>query len=160
MKLKYILTSLLILALLVSTAGAKPVTLVASKTTNQSSISQVFPVNPYMKGAVFTLKVTAAASAANDTLDIFLQQSPNDGATWSDFGNLTRATGAGGAVVSMGRWFRDMAPETELGAATNGTLATGILQGPIGSEIRIYQKIANTTATSSFTYSVSMDYFT
>lgn len=158
--LKKILVSFLILALLFGMAGAKPITLIASKTATVSSISDTFPVNPNMKGAVFTLKVSAASYVANDTLDIYLQHSTDGGTTWTDFGNMTRVLGNGGAVTSIGRWFRDMAPETELGAATNGTLAAGILQGPIGSAIRIYQKITDPVlpaANASFTYSMTMD---
>lgn len=108
-----------------------------------------------LKAALFFLSVTAAATESSDTLDVYVQHSPDDGTTWDDFIHFTQVLGNGGAKKFIASWTRDVTPESELKAPADGSLAAGVLQGPIAPTIRVKWVIVDSgTQNASFTFSL------
>lgn len=105
--------------------------------------------------AVIQLTVSAAAAAAGDTLDVYIQHSVDGGTTYDDFVHFTTVLGNGGAKKFLAFWSGLVAPETELGAPTDGTLAVGVKQGQTGSKWKTKWVIAG--GTPNFTFKVDAD---
>lgn len=107
--------------------------------------------------ALFVLDVTSAAAGAGDLLDVFLQHSPDETAAWwDDFVRFTQVLGNGGAKRFIASWRRDGAlPESEMRAPADGTMAAGVLNGPVGPRWRIRWIVTNGGG-PSFTFSVRM----
>lgn len=107
--------------------------------------------------ATFLLVVSAAATDAIDTFDLFLQFSPDGGTTWQDFVHFTQVLGNGGAKKYLASWQAGIAPGTLMAAPTDGTLAAGVRQGPIASAIRAKAVVVDADANASFTWSLWCD---
>lgn len=135
-------------------------TLVASAARTESGNSG--PLTPYradrsIKASVFLLTVSVAATESGDTLDVYVQSSPDDGTTWDDFIHFTQVLGNGGAKKFIATWIRDVTPETELKAPADAALTAGVLQGPISPVLRVKWVIVDaSTVNASFTFSVSV----
>lgn len=124
--------------------------LVPSNTVTSSGNA---PINLSLpESVVFQLNVTAAATAAGDTLDVYLQSSV-DGTTWDDFVHFTQVLGNGGAKRFIAQWNSRIAPTAALHAATDGSLAAGVAQGPVGSTLRAKWVVVSASA-PSFTFSI------
>src|ERR1051325_11319265 len=106
-----------------------------------------------IQAAAFLLNVTVAATAAGDTLNVYIQSSMDAGTTWDDFVSFTQVLGNGGAKKFMAYWNGMITPETELGAPGDGVLAAGVKQGPIGEQVRIKWVIVSGSA-PSFTFTM------
>ena len=108
--------------------------------------------------ACFGLIVSAAATDAGDTLDVYVQHSPDGGTTWDDFIHFTQVLGNGGAKAFIAQWNALASPESELHVPSDAAMAAGVLQGPVGNTVRIKWVIVNAgAANQSFTFSVSLD---
>jgi hypothetical protein len=101
----------------------------------------------------FLLNVTAAATAAGDTLNVYVQSTIDGGTTWNDFVSFTQVLGNGGAKKFEADWNAIAGPTTALGPPTDATLAAGVKQGPIGAGFRVKWVIASASA-PSFTFSL------
>lgn len=125
------------------------------QTTSGSSVLTA-PVHiERLKAAAFLLTVSAAATAAGDTLDVYLQSSIDGGTTYDDFVHFTQVLGNGGAKKFIARWMRDLAPTAALSAPGDATLAAGVAQGPVGTTWRVKWVIVSASA-PSFTFKVDM----
>lgn len=114
--------------------------------------ASVLPQMPLIERARFVLKVTAAAAAAGDTLDVYVQRTIDGGTTWDDFVHFTQVLGNGGVKTFIAEWTKEVTPETELRAPADGALAAGVLQGgPFGEDIRVKWVIAGSTPNFTFT---------
>jgi len=104
---------------------------------------------------IFELNVTAAATAAGDTLNVYVQASPDNGTTWGDVVSFTQVLGNGGAKVFFARVSLIVTPTVSTAIApTDGTLAAGTVnQGPAGSLWRVKRVLVQASA-ASFTFSV------
>lgn len=134
-------------------------TLVSSAARNASGNSGA--LTPFgskvgkLKAAVFLLTVSAAATESGDTLDLYVQHSPDDGTTWDDFIHFTQVLGNGGAKKYIATWLRDAPPESEIKAPADGALAAGVLQGPVTPLWRAKWVVVDSgTANASFTFSL------
>lgn len=108
-----------------------------------------------LRAAVYFLNVSAAATDAGDTLDVYVQHTPDDGTTWDDFIHFTQVLGNGGAKKFIATWVRDYTPESEIKAPADAALAAGILQGPTAPLIRVKWVIVDAgTDNASFTFSL------
>ena len=96
------------------------------------------------------LDVTAAATDAGDTLDIFLQTTI-DGTNWVDIYHFTQAIGTGGAKRYFGKVMFDAAL-TEFENATALGVAAG--RSIAGSQYRVRWEIVEVDA-AGFTFSVT-----
>lgn len=134
-------------------------TLVASAartaTGNSGSLKSLLRHPEMVKKIRAVLDVTAAATAAGDTLDVYLQTT-YDGTNWQDIGHFTQVLGNGGALKHTLEWTRDgVTPESEMHVPQAAAIAAGaVLQGlKLGADTRIAWVVVNGTA-ASFTFSV------
>jgi len=128
-------------------------TVTASGTSTASGGFGAIEVTDVM-WAEFLLNVTAAATAAGDTLDVYVQASCDGGTTWDDFVHFTQVLGNGGAKKYLARWQGMIAPTTAQAAPQDGALAAGVAAGPHGSVWRVKWVVVSASA-PSFTFSVS-----
>lgn len=106
------------------------------------------------QGVLFQLDVTAAATEAGDTLDVFVQTTI-DGTNWVDVVHFTQVVGNGGAKRYFAKCTSDLAePMFENSAA----LAAGSVRNMIGTAYRCRWAMndATTVGNISFTFSVTM----
>jgi hypothetical protein len=135
--------------------------LVASAVRTASGDSGTLPVGSHFElltNAVFTLDVTAASSAAGDTLNVYVQHSCDEGTTWDDFVSYTQVLGNGGAKKFLAFWaMNSTAPTTPIKAPQDGALTAGnVQQGPVCDGWRVKWVIVNGGGSHSFTFSVSV----
>lgn len=105
--------------------------------------------------AVFFLDVTAAATDVGDTLDVYIQQSPDNGTNWDDFVHFTQVLGNGGVKQFIAEWSAFPSAESELHAKADGSLAAGVLQGPVSETWRVKWVVVDAgTVNVSFTFAV------
>lgn len=130
----------------------------ARTTSGNSGILQVSLRLDRLSAGAFVLDVSAAAAAAGDTLDVYVQSVINGdqgSPWWDDFIHFTQVLGNGGAKRIHALWLRDYAPATQLGAVQDAAMAAGVLNGPIGDSIRVKWVIGG--ATPSFTFSLGVN---
>jgi hypothetical protein len=109
--------------------------------------------------ALFLLEVTAAATAAGDTLNVFIQSSI-DGTVWDDFVHFTEVVGDAGAKKYTASWSALLTPTTAMGAPADGALAAGVKQGSVGTQFRVKWTVVDaTTDDASFTFSLKAQTF-
>lgn len=115
-----------------------------------SGVSASTPVEPY-SSATFLMDVTAAATDAADTLDVYVQASV--GSVWDDFVHFTQVLGNGGAKKFVAEHSALVTPESELHAPSDAALAVGVLQGPKAGRWRVKWVIVDaSTVNASFNF--------
>lgn len=133
---------------------------VDSDTYTASTTVELGDWGQYLVDCRFILDVTAAATAAADTLNVRIQSSYNKDAVdpiWDDFASFTQVVGDGGAKQEILSWNRAPTPESEQRAPADGTLAAAsVLQGPVGKWWRMDVTVVSDTA-PSFTFSLIGD---
>lgn len=109
-----------------------------------------------VRAAIFLLDVTVDESTAADKLNVFVQSSIDDGATYDDFIHFTEHAGNAGAKKYLATWYRDVTPESEMRQPADAALAAGVLQGPVGDKLRLKWVVTDDSLAASFTFSVSV----
>ena len=155
MRRLFLLASALLAFGLAAPATAQ-VTLVASAARTTSSTAAVSVPVELVQSAIFQLTVSAAATDAGDTLDVYVQHTVDGGTTWDDFVHFTQVLGNGGAKKFLATWNRQVTPESELKPPADAGLAAGVLQGPVGSTWRVKWVIVDADVDGSFTFALSM----
>ncbi len=106
---------------------------------------------------MFLLNVTAAATEAGDTLDVFIQKNvgPEDTPVWHDFIHFTQVLGNGGAKQHVAQVSTELIT-TSMGVVKDGALAVGCENGPISDRLRIKWNIVDvaTLGNQSFNFAV------
>lgn len=127
-------------------------TLLASAARTATSTGEAAVRLPRADAYAFTLVVTAAATDAGDTLDVFVQ-TKLDGTNWTDVVAFTQVLGNGGAKRYIAKVVAALAQDDfEVGSA----LSAGEVRHLIGDEWRVRFAIADvSTDDASFTFSVS-----
>ena len=132
------------------------ITLVASRTDISSPTPIVLTNNlSSLMAAVFLLNVTAAATAAGDTFDLYIQDALDDGATiFDDFIHFTQVLGNGGAKKYVAEWsgFGAVASSPQR-AVADASMAAGVINGPKGAIWRV-KPIIVSASSPSFTWSL------
>jgi hypothetical protein len=108
------------------------------------------------KRATILLDVTAAAAAAGDTLNVYIQKNvgPAAAPVWHDFVSFTQVLGNGGAKQFVAQVVNELAT-TGVGAVKDAALAAGSAEnGPWSEDWRVKWVIASASA-PSFTFSIS-----
>lgn len=107
--------------------------------------------------ALVILNVTAAAAAAGDTLDVWVQHSWDDGTTFDDFIKFTQVLGNGGTLVHLAPWSLYGGAPSAMHKAVTKTLVAGSspILGPLGPVWRVQYTTA-TAGTANFTFGVSV----
>jgi len=125
----------------------------AARTASGNSVAgtPISTLGRYHK-ALVCLQVTAAATLAGDTLDVYIQKNVGGEETpiWHDFIHFTQVLGNGGAKTFVAQLTSDDIT-TAMGPVTDGTLAAGVAQGPWSDRWRVKWVIAGT---GSFTFAV------
>jgi hypothetical protein len=113
-----------------------------------------------ISAALFILNVTAAAAAAGDTLDVWVQHSWDDGTTFDDFLHFTQVLGNGSTLKHLCAWTMQSTAPAAMHKAVTKTLtaAASPLLGPIGPIWRAQYTTA-TAGTANFTWSVSVQQY-
>lgn len=109
---------------------------------------------PYTEMQV-TLDVTAAATEAGDTLDVYVDTSFDGGVTFVNIGHFTQVLGNGGAKRFIMAFKAAPIAASNSVSATADQAASAALQIGIGDRIRYRSVAVNaTTVNNSFTYSL------
>lgn len=110
--------------------------------------------------AVVALKVTAAATEAGDTLDVFVDTSFDGGATWHNVVHFPQVLG--NTAIGTGKTYTaTLAPAASAGTATTDTsadAAAGAVRPTLlGDQLRVRWTIVDavTTGNASFTFGVT-----
>jgi hypothetical protein len=132
--------------------------LLASAARTESGVGSNMPISNNNTGIVFLLTVTNKATEVGDTLDVYVQDSIDDGTTWDDVVHFTQQLGNGSdAEKSIAAVCKNMSPESELHAPQDAAMGVGVRQGPIGPLLRVKYVIADSgTDNATFTFGVGM----
>lgn len=104
-------------------------------------------------GGEFQLAVTAAAAAAGDTLNVYVQSSTDNGTTWDDFVSFTQVLGNGGVKNFDAGWTSLAGAPAAMHALQDAALTAGnVQQGPNGDLWRVKWVIGG--ASPNFTFAV------
>lgn len=139
-----------------TTSAHKPVTLLAAQTTiltstGEDAVEISLPGAAPLTAVQFVLDVTAAATAAADTLDVFVQ-TQLDETNWVDVVHFTQVVGDGGALRYISKVTADLAnAEFEVGTALGAAAARNLL----GHRWRArWVLVDDGTDNASFTFSI------
>lgn len=103
-----------------------------------------------VNGFAFELDVTAAATDADDTLDVYVQTTL-DGTNWIDVVHFTQCVGNGGAKRHIGKVLAGAAETMfEAGAA----LAAGSVRNLLGDKWRVKYVQVDADSDGTFTFAV------
>jgi len=115
------------------------------------------PTSASLKSLVFLLGVTNADTDANDTLDVFIQESPDGGTTWNDICHFAQVIGTASAGKQQAIINCEAEPEIEMAAPSDAAMAVStVRQGPVCSPIRAKYIIVDggSDADQTFTFSL------
>jgi len=129
------------------------VTLAASEARTETGNTSSSVRLPNARGFAFALDVTAAATDASDTLDVFVQ-TKIDGTNWVDVLAFTQVTGNGGTKRHIGT----INPTNATTMFENGSaLSAGSVRHITGDEWRVRWSIDDQASDdASFTFSVTV----
>lgn len=121
----------------------------AGAASNISQTASVF--REVFREATILLNVTSASTLVGDTLDVFIDSSPDAGITWFNVGHFTQVLGNGGAVKHIMSLRADNPGATAVVSVTADAVAGATRQFGINDRLRPRH---TTVGTGSFTYSV------
>lgn len=108
-----------------------------------------------LKEAQILLDVTAAGSAADDTLDVYVDTTLDGGTTWINVVHFTQVLGNGGAK----KFGATLAPQSAVATApvalTADAAAGAVRPGFLGNQLRARYTIVAGAGTHAFTFSVT-----
>lgn len=105
-----------------------------------------YKINDLYKELAVILNIFEAADAADDTLDVFVDTSFDDGETWLNLGRFTQAVGNGGAKTFVMSLIPDNPGGTAVFDASADQDAGDTLQCGFGQRIRYRAAVASGTA--------------
>lgn len=131
------------------------VTLDTATTIAASRSSASFDSGGLVRRALFQLDVTLADTDAGDTLDVYIQHSPDGGTTWFDFVHFAQFLGTSAAAKRMAEWHGDQKHSADEYAPATETLGAGVVKhGPIASLWRVRSVVVDADADASFSFTV------
>lgn len=101
--------------------------------------------------AMVTLTVSAAATGAGDTLDVFIDTSVDGGTTWLNVGHFTQVLGNGGAKTFVMSLRADNPGASAVADVTSNAAAGATRQFGIGDRLRYRSTVANS---GNFTFGI------
>jgi hypothetical protein len=102
------------------------------------------------------LDVTAAATAVDDTLDVYIDTSFDGGTTWVNIGHFTQVLGNGGTKRFVMSFVANPVASSNATDATADQTAGNALQIGFGDRLRARGVVVDPTgADASFTYAVT-----
>jgi hypothetical protein len=135
-----------------------PTTLLASAARTVSGVGSELPISNNNEGLIFLLTITNAGTDAGDLLDVFVQDSMDDGVTWNDLVRFTQVIGTGAdAQKLLAHVAAKIVPTTPQGAPNDAAMSAGCRQGPFGPRLRAKWVITDSgTDDATFTFGVSV----
>lgn len=113
------------------------------------------PISATARQLNVTLDVTAAATDATDTLDVYIDTSFDGGATFINIGHFTQVLGNGGAKKFVMSFLAAPVASSNLAVFSTDQTAGNALQIGFGDRIRVRSVVVDaSTQNASFTYSV------
>lgn len=136
----------------VAPSNRQAVTLLASAARIETGTGSAVANLGEFRALVLQFDVTAAATAAGDTLDVYVQTTI-DGTNWVDIHHFTQVLGNGGAK----RYFAKVVAEAALTEFENATaLGAAANRAIVGNQYRVRWVVVDaTTDDASFTFSVT-----
>lgn len=139
--------------------AGKSVTLLASATRTSSGAGTAVTGLRGFRGGTFMLSITDAATAAGDTLNVYVQRLLPNGTSWDDIVSFTQVLGNGADTLT---YVADVIFDSQASderVAADGSLAAGTVSAvAFGDSLRVKYTIASAD-TPSFTFSVTADLF-
>ena len=126
----------------------------AAVSTAKTDTGAIQSYNAPAKEALVVLNVTAAAAAANDTLDVYIDITPDGGTTWLNVGHFTQVLGNGSAKKYVMALNSSNAGASAITDVTSDAAAGATRQYGIGTGMR-YRGVTVSGTAVAFTYSVS-----
>lgn len=106
--------------------------------------------------ALILLDVTAAATAVDDTLDVYIDVSPDGGTAWVNVGHFTQVLGNGGAKKYVMALRADNPGASAVFDVTSDAAAGATRQIGIADRIRYRGVVVDPTgADAAFTYAIT-----
>lgn len=113
------------------------------------------PISRTARQLNVTLDVTAAATDATDTLDVYIDTSFDGGASFINIGHFTQVLGNGGAKKFVMSFLAAPVASSNLAVFSTDQTAGNALQIGFGDRIRVRSVVVDaSTQNVSFTYSV------
>jgi len=136
--------------------STNPFIILASAVRTTSNVGSAIELPKNLKALVAMLNVTAAATDVGDLLDVWLQESLDEGTTWNDIVRFTQVLGNGGAKKYIAKLNCEAPAETEIGAPSDASMSVGVVQGPISPYIRAKWTVTDAgTDNASFTFVIT-----
>lgn len=142
----------------VHAAAAREATLKSSSTVTDAGSVNVTAVTGlgWASYALFLLSVTAAATGAGDTLDVYIDTSPDGGTTWVNAVHFTQVIGNGGAKKEWAVVSVSGAPAATATAVTSDAASGVVRPAVLGDALRVRHTVVDGgSAAQSFTFSVT-----
>lgn len=145
-------------AVAISAQASQRITLMPSTVVTVAgtvNVTSVANLGIYKEVQLFC-NVTAAATEAGDTLDVYVDASPDNGTTWINACHFTQVLGNGGAKSFVAT----LSPSATVGTAvvaTTADAASGVVRPSVLTDrlrVRYVTVDATTTGNMSFTVSV------
>lgn len=156
---KNVTTGLFALVTAVDSATALSLSADIFSDTNEYAIytNHGLKLNNIYESMLAVLDVTAAATDAGDTLDVYLDTSFDGGVTWVNIGHFTQVLGNGGAKRLIMSFKAAPIAASNCVVATADQTAGNALQIGFGDRFRYRAACANTsTVDNSFTFSLKL----
>ncbi len=135
--------------------SAKLFTLAASAARTMGANGAALDGVGHFKRFIFVLNITASATDAGDTLDVYIDWSIDGGTTWLNGGHFTQQAGNGAAAKAF-MVFDPSNPGTSAIAVTSDAASGAVRPGLFGTSVRARWAIADSgNGNSSHTFSVT-----
>lgn len=134
-------------------SGGTPYTLAASAARTAGATGTAQAIEGWRR-AIFLLSITASATEAGDTLDVFVDVSPDSGTTWVNAVHFTQQAGNGAAKKEVAV-LDPSNPGTAVVDVTSDAAAAVVRPAVWGNQIRARWAIVDSgNANSSHTFEV------
>jgi len=119
--------------------------------TNMTAVT----IPPSASKAVILLDITASATDAGDTLDVYIDVSPDHGTTYINAVHFTQQAGNGSAAKEYAV-LEATNPGTSVVTATSDAASGAVRPGMWGTHMRLRYVIADANADASHTFSAKV----
>jgi len=138
-------------------SSASPV-YVSPLSSSAPSIGSTITLAQNPKSALFYLNFNQSPPNSSQTINVYIEHSPDGGVTFDDFVSFPLVAGKGTPADQIAVWVRDVAPSSSaiVRTPTTRTLAAGtVLQGPVAPVWRC-EAVPATSCSSSQAWQINV----